>query len=1202
LKEGFKERIAAALGRPIEEGRATLRSLLGSLTVAELDAPTLARAAAGGLRWPPPSRSGGIGEAHAGDDAPPESAASQAATEAELASTTVRGILQSVKDAIITTDLNGCIASANLSAQRVFSCLEGEMLGQDIRRFIPELDPARTALAAMSKRLGDTQLDLAPRNIEARRSSGNVFKGELTVSMTLLGDSPRYVLSLRDVTDRLRAETALRDSEARYRALVENAPEAIVVLDVDLGRFVEANENAARLFKMTREELLAIGPDAISASKQIDGLPSFGPVRGYLDSALEGGRPVFEWLHRDADGREMPCEVRFIRLPSSDRRLVRASIFDISERRRSELLAAGERRILERVASNSPLDVTLSAIVELVEAIVPDAHTALMLTRPGSRELELAAAAGLPEGLRSALERLPIDIGSGPCGAAAALARQVIARDIERDSVWGTLRDAARRSHARACCATPIGGSRDRVQGTLDVYFENALSPRPAELDLVKRMTQLAGIAIRHVRDSEELRASELRFRELFDNVVDGVFQIDPEGVLLSANPALVEMLGYPDFESLKTAGKAMSHHADLVLLDKLMAEIKTHGRVRNFEYPMRRRDGSLVLVLENSRVVRDPSGVVRYYEGTLTDITQRKQAERALYREKERAQVTLQSIGDAVITTDADGFVDSLNPAAEQLSGWERRHAQGRPIDEVIRLVDDQTGEPVENPVLRALREGRIVELGDNVALKCRDGSQVAIQDSAAPIQDSRGEILGAVMVFHDVRRERQLHRKLSYQASHDALTGLINRREFEERLSKALGTVHRDDAVAHVVLYMDLDQFKVVNDTCGHTAGDLLLRQLGNMLQTKVRGSDVLARLGGDEFAVLLPDCPLEKALGVGEALREAIAAYRFTWRDSSLQVGVSIGVVELRPGTRDVSELLSQADVACYVAKDLGRNRIHVYQEGDAAELHLEMQWVGRINQAREDGRFELFFQPIVPIGEHVDSTPRFELLLRMRNEQGKFVPPSAFIPAAERYNIMPSLDRWVVQQALKHHVCTDGNAESRYTLTVNLSGTTLNDAHFLEFMLQQLAAKKLPVGVLCFEITETAAIANLSQVVRCMKTLRAHGCRFALDDFGSGLSSLTYLKNLPVDYLKIDGQFIRNVARDAADRSVVEAIARMASAFKIETIAERVESQAVMKHLGELGVGYAQGFYIASPRPVAELPAYLERRADGNGRAG
>src|SRR5690606_38500529 len=487
---------------------------------------------------------------------------------------------------------------------------------------------------------------------------------------------------------------------------------------------------------------------------------------------------------------------------------------------------------------------------------------------------------------------------------------------------------------------------------------------------------------------------------------------------------------------------------------DRLLDAVSSDGVVRDFEYRLRRRNGSTITVVENSRLVRDGEGRPLYLEGTVTDITHRKAAERALAREKERAQVTLKSIGDAVVTTDASGLVDYLNPVAEQLTGWERRDAQGKRIEDIIQLTDEETGTAVEPPVLRCLSEGRTVGLSSNVVLWHRNGSSLAIQDSAAPIQDRNGQMIGAGMVFHDVSQERQLHRKLTYYASHDSLTGFINRREFEARLSSAVRAVHHEDEPPHALLYMDLDQFKVVNDTCGHAAGELLLRQLAEILKARVRGKDVIARLGGDEFAVLLADCPVKRAVEIAESLREAIAQFKFTWRDGSLQVGVSIGVVPIDASSENVAAVMSAADVACYVAKDLGRNRIHVYEEGDAAERHKEMQWVSRINRAREDDRLELSFQPIVPIGEIRDAPPLYELLLRMRDERGELVRPDSFIPAAERYNLMPSLDRWVIRQALSSLVWREERGGPPYTLALNLSGTTLNDAKFLDFLLEEL----------------------------------------------------------------------------------------------------------------------------------------------------
>lgn len=1101
----------------------------------------------------------------------------------------LKSIVDSVKDAILTVDGDGRVLSSNFAAERLFAGPAGWLQGQTMGSLLPALGEVDKSLQSFAGRLDDTSVDLSPELVEAVREDGTRFQAEVTISRIEHDGYESFVLSIRDVTDRFEQLRALGESEARYRTLVENAPEAIVVLDVDENCFIDANDNASRLFKLSREELLSVGPAAISPERQFDGLPSFGLQRGYIERALRGGRPVFEWLHCDSEGNEIPCEVRFIRLPSSKRSLIRASIIDIAERRRADALAYGERKVLELIAENANLERTLQAVLALAEQLQPDSRAVIMLLDSEQQTMRLGAANTLPEPLRSALASMPVSLNAGACASAVSLRRQVIVSDMSSDPICRDLRRAAAESDIHACFSTPIETGAEQILGTFAVYFSRPRSPRTEELDLAQRLAQLARIAIKRKHDESALRVSESRFRALFDNVVDGVFQATPDEHMISANPALLAMLGYEQFADL--AKNRMSDFCvDLHDRDRLNEELAAHERVRNYEYRLRRANGEVLIVIENSRLVKDESGRTLYIEGTITDITQRKVAERALFKEKERAQVTLQSIGDAVVTTDADGCVEYLNPVAEQLTGWERREAQGKRIDEVIRLRDEVTEERIRDPVLRCLEEGRVVALTENAVLCARDGSLVAVQDSAAPIQDRRGNVVGAVMVFHDVSRERQLHRKLSYYATHDSLTGLINRREFEERLSATLRSVKNGSSQGSALLCMDLDQFKVINDTCGHSAGDLLLRQLAEVLQGRVRVRDVLARLGGDEFAVLLEDCPIERAAEIADELREAIAQFRFGWRDSSMRVGVSIGIVPLGKDSESVQNLMSAADVACYVAKDLGRNRIHVYEEGDASELHQEMKWVSRINSAREEERFELYYQPIVPIGATRGEYPQFELLLRMRDEEGQVIGPSAFIPAAERYNLMPSLDRWVVHEVLEELVYRENSAKDPYMLAINLSGTTLNDAKFLEFLIAELNAAKVPDGALCFEITETAAIANLGAVVRFMRTLKDRGCRFSLDDFGTGLSSLTYLKNLPVDYVKIDGQFIRNVIRDKSDESVVDAIARMARALNVETIAERVESRAVLTRLAELGISYAQGFFIAVPRPVSELPVH------------
>jgi len=735
--------------------------------------------------------------------------------------------------------------------------------------------------------------------------------------------------------------------------------------------------------------------------------------------------------------------------------------------------------------------------------------------------------------------------------------------------------------------------------GTFAVYRCHPGIPSARDHDLMSRMAQIAGIAIERRGAEDALRNSEVKFRGLFETMMEGVYQTSCDGRILVANPAFVNLMGYASAEELYQVPAAALYWYPSDR-ETFVRRVESEGELRNEEYIFRRKDGTMLVVMESSRVVREAHGRVTGYEGTLTDITERKKAETAIFQAKERAQVTLQSIGDAVITTDSEGRIDYMNPVAESLTGWENREAQGQLIGDVLTVVDEATRVASESPIMRCLREGRVLGLSEHTVLVNRRGQELAIQDSAAPIRDRAGNLIGAVMVFHDVSKERRLHRALHYQASHDALTGLINRREFENRLTAAVENARQDTGSRHALLYLDLDQFKLVNDTCGHPAGDQLLKQITGVLQSRVRSGDTLARLGGDEFGILLQSCSLDQAMRIAETLRQAIRDFRFIWQDGVLEVGVSVGIVEITNDTPTVANVMSAADVACYSAKDLGRNRVQLYKPDDVPERHREMHWVSKLARACDESRFELFYQPIVPIGPpmvpgattHDHEREHFELMLRLRDESGALVTPAEFIPAAERYNVMPSIDRWVVRQALDRLVHRIGAGVKPFTIAVNLSGTSLNDERFLEYLIAELSSNELAAGAMCFEITETAAIANLGNVVYFMRELKARGCHFALDDFGSGLSSFMYLKTLPVDYLKIDGQFVENVTRDRVDRSMVEAISQVGKTMGIQTIAERVESAEVLAELRRLGVGYAQGFHIARPRSTKEFPYLRE----------
>ena len=554
------------------------------------------------------------------------------------------------------------------------------------------------------------------------------------------------------------------------------------------------------------------------------------------------------------------------------------------------------------------------------------------------------------------------------------------------------------------------------------------------------------------------LKASESRYRELYENVVAGVFQTTPDGRFMSANPALVRLLGYASEDELLelSIGEDLYVHAE----DRAnwLRNMAAAGEIRNAELVLRRKDGRKIVVLENSRTVRDEQGHVLYYEGTLTDITE-----------------------------------------------------------------------------------------------------------------------------------AHELSRQLSYEASHDALSGLINRREFEIRLQRALDSAQAT-GTSHAVCYLDLDQFKVINDTCGHVAGDELLRQLAQLLQSRVRSNDALARLGGDEFGLLLHDCSMADAVTIANALLKAVEQYQFVWGASTFTVGASIGVVPLSGNFRRITQVLQAADAACYAAKDQGRNRVHVYQEDDAvvAQRHGEMQWVARVKRALAENRFLLEAQPIVPILAEQPPAPRsYELLLRMREQDGSIVPPGAFLPAVERYNLTQRLDRWVISNALHWLAANPATTQQIGRVYINLSGDSLGDAQLHDFIRAVLDETRVPPTKVGFEITETAAIGNLTRANQLIAELRRLGCAFSLDDFGSGVSSFAYLKALTVDWLKIDGLFVGNIVHDRIDYEMVRSITDIGHVMGKKVVAESVESEAVLERLKQIGVDYAQGVVLGPPRPLADM---------------
>ncbi len=686
----------------------------------------------------------------------------------------------------------------------------------------------------------------------------------------------------------------------------------------------------------------------------------------------------------------------------------------------------------------------------------------------------------------------------------------------------------------------------------------------------------------------EAFRIQARRKRVMLDNFPGLCAYVDRDLRYRFVSREYEQWLGRPVAE---IEGSPIVEFHDPAVMDEFLASLRAAfaGERRSMMREVRTRGGRMVR--ERTTLVPDfdADGLVEGAFLFSVDMTDRLEAEEGLAREKERLAVTLQSIADAVVTVDAAGRVDYMNPVSETLTGWGADAALGRPVREVVLIGDESGAEAVTNPVEACLRDGQPVSVaGENVLCR-RDGDLRAVDFSVAPISSPEGAVEGAVVVFRDVSASRRLAQQLTWQAQHDALTGLANRRQFEHCLDIAIDSA-RARGERHAMIYIDLDQFKIVNDTCGHAAGDRLLKEVSAVLGAKTRATDVLARLGGDEFGMLLRQCSMDKAQELAERMRGKLEAYRFSYEGKTFAIGGSFGVVPIDESVASIADVLRAADAACYAAKESGRNRVHRYQPGDREieRRHNEMEWVGRVRRALEENRFVLHGQPIVSLS-HAGAS-HIEMLLRMTAEDGELVPPMAWIPAAERYGLMPRLDRWVIGEAFRYlGQCTQlGLWQDDAVCAINLSGASLTDTRILDFVHQELAATGIRAQQVCFEITETAVIANLAQARKFIAELRRIGVRFALDDFGAGMSSFGYLKALPVDYLKIDGSFVRRIAEDPVDHAMVEAINKLGHVMGIRTIAEFVETEAVLNRLKQLGVDYAQGHFLAKPGPLTPYP--------------
>ena len=564
-------------------------------------------------------------------------------------------------------------------------------------------------------------------------------------------------------------------------------------------------------------------------------------------------------------------------------------------------------------------------------------------------------------------------------------------------------------------------------------------------------------------------------------------------------------------------------------------------------------------------------------------DVSHRKSLEVSLSRSKRQAQYTLESIAEGIITTDNDGRIDYMNLAAETLIGTNRDDAAGHRVGELFTLVDDADRRPLGDPVERSLAMRRRVNMGRRAVMVSSDGEhEHSVEITASPVRGPSNSISGTVVVFHDVSELRGLTRQMSYQATHDPLTGLINRREFERRLDEALDSAHAEEAV-HMMFYMDLDRFKAVNDSCGHQAGDNMLREVAVLIKEQVRDSDFVGRLGGDEFGALLIGCPIEKASQIASDVCRAVADYRFVWTDKIFNIGISIGLVEISHATGELQDVMAAADSACYMAKQQGRGDVHVYSARDEAVARErgDIQWLRKLQAALHEDNFELAVQPIIAMSGSVDSGPSVEVLIRLNDGSGRPENSAEFLRPAERYQMMPQIDRWVINAALGAIASGEIKLPAHRSCAINLSGQTLGDEAFLGFVVDALDRSGVAPSSICFEVTEGAILSNVQQAQRFIEVLHGIGCEFSLDDFGSGLGSFSSLKHLPVDYLKIDGTYTRNLQSDLVNQEMVSAMIKLARTMQFRVVAEQVEHQEDFDWLRDIGVDFVQGHFVEEP---------------------
>ena len=710
-------------------------------------------------------------------------------------------------------------------------------------------------------------------------------------------------------------------------------------------------------------------------------------------------------------------------------------------------------------------------------------------------------------------------------------------------------------------------------------------------LDVTGDVVSLKGVS-QDITDRRVIEYREIGLGKILDRSLNEIYIFDADSLkFIDVNEGARSNLGYSMEEMKEMTPLDLKPEFSEIQFKQLIQPLADDTeKIIIFETKHKRKDGTLYPVEVHLQLLPYQSNPA--YVAIIIDVSERKRAEAELRESEERFRCAFDQSVIPMALVDTSGNLLKVNDAIANLLGYTK--------EELVRTGWRKLIHPDEleeaNLRFERLAMGSVKDYSTEARYLTKHGNTLWVMITLSVVESSSGGSKYFIAMFQDITKARQLSEELSYYASHDALTGLINRRQFERHLDKVL-RITKNNYSEHAMCFIDLDQFKVVNDTYGHAAGDELLRQVSRELLLLIRKQDVLARLGGDEFGVLLENCSLSQATRVINNLQETVSQFQFVWENRVFKINASFGLVPITADIPNISELLKWADAACYLAKDKGRNRIHVYHPEDTeiAKRHGEMLWVSRLQQALDEELFCLYSQPILSVDEGKDGKIHYELLLRLIGEDGAVVTPDAFLPAAERYDLISKIDRWVINNAFRQLSEHETFLESLDFCSINLSGQSLIEPDFLDYIIQELELHGMEPGKVCFEITETAAITNLRAAAEFINKLGGLGCKFALDDFGSGLSSFGYLKNLKVDYLKIDGMFVKDIADDPIDRAMVKSINEIGQVMGMKTIAEFVETDEIKQILREIGIDYIQGYGVGKPEPFAEKLSEIKATA-------